>query len=261
MWITAILILLWQVVAAHAGPLEDCGQAQDADRRIQGCTDRVRQYPRDATAFFNRGSAYLSKGDLDRAIADNTRVIEIDPAYATAYYNRGIAYEGTEQYDRAIADFGKAVEINPRHAGAFHARARTYLKTDQRMPALRDAERAVSLDPFDEEFLDTRAHVYEALGHTQEAAADYQRVLSTNPSMQSAIDGLERLGGSSAAPSAPADAARTAERSVKPHYYAAQPRYSRDGGECERARQEDPSGYYGAYPCWAREALSRRGRR
>jgi tetratricopeptide (TPR) repeat protein len=261
MWIAAILILLWQAVAAHAGPLDDCGQAQDVDRRIQGCTDRIRQYPRDATAFFNRGSAYLSKGDLDRAIDDNTRVIEIDPAYATAYYNRGIAYEGTEQYDQAIADFNKAVEINPRHAGALHARARIYLKTDQHMLALRDAERAVSLDPFDEEFLDTRAHVYEALGRTEEAIADYRRVLSDNPSMQSAVDGLGRLGGSSSAPSAPADAARTAERGAKPHYYAAQPRYSQEGVECERAREADPSGYYGGYPCWAREALSRRGRR
>jgi tetratricopeptide (TPR) repeat protein len=262
MWITAILILLWQAVAAHAGPLEDCGQAQDVDRRVQGCTDRIRQYPRDATAFFNRGSAYLSKGDLGSAIADNSRVIEIDPAYATAYYNRGIAYEGTEQYDQAIADFSKAVEINPRHAGAFHARARIYLKTDQRMLALRDAERAVSLDPFDEEFLGTRAYVYEALGRNQEAISDYQRVLSSNPSMQSAIDGLGRLGGSSSALDAPADAGRTTERGPKPHYYAAQPPgYPPEGIECERAQQSDPSGSYGGYPCWAREALTRRGRR
>ena len=85
MWITAILMLLWLAVAAHAGPLEDCfEQVQDFDRRIHGCTDRIRQFPRDATAFFNRGAAYLSKGDLDHAIADYTAVIQIDPAYSPA---------------------------------------------------------------------------------------------------------------------------------------------------------------------------------
>jgi tetratricopeptide (TPR) repeat protein len=260
MWIIAILILLWQAVAAHAGPLEDCEQAQDIDRRIHGCTDRISQFPRDATAFFNRGSAYLGKGDLEHAVADYARVIQIDPAYSPAYYHRGIAYERTEQYDQAIADFSKAVAINPRYGGALDARARVYLKTDQRMLALRDAERAVSLDPFGEEFLDTRAHVYEALGRAQEAIADYRRMLSSNPSMKSAIDGLRRLDVSPPALNAPADAARQAKLSAKPHHYAAQPRYSREQIECERAQHADPTGHYAGYPCWARAALGNRGR-
>ena len=254
-------MLLWQAVAAHAGPLEDCfEQVQDIDRRIHGCTDRIRQFPRDATAFFNRGAAYLSKGDLDRAIADYTTVIQIDPAYSPAYYYRGIANEGREQYDEAIADFSKAVEINPRDGRAFDGRARIHLKTDQPMFALRDAERAVSIDPFNEGFLVTRAHVYEALGRTQEAIADYRRVLSSNPSMKSAIDGLGRLGVSSSALNAPADAGRQAKRSAKSHAYAA-PRSSLEEIECERARHADVAAHYGRYPCWAREALSPRGRR
>ena len=261
-WISAILMLLWQAGAAHAGPLEDCfEQVEDIDRRIDGCTDRILQFPRDATAIFNRGSAYLSKGDFDSAIADYTRVIQIDPAYSITYYYRGTAYERREQYNQAIADFSKTVEINPRHGGAFNARARIYLKTDQRVLALRDAERAVSLDPFDENSLDTRAHLYEALGRTQEAVADYRRVLSSNPSMKSAIDGLRRLGVSSSALNVPADAVRKAKRSPKPHHDAVQPRSSQEEIECERARHADPVGQYAGYPCWAREALSRRLRR
>jgi tetratricopeptide (TPR) repeat protein len=261
MWITAILMLLWLAVAAHAGPLEDCfEQVQDFDRRIHGCTDRIRQFPRDATAFFNRGAAYLSKGDLDHAIADYTAVIQIDPAYSPAYYYRGIANGRREQYDQGIADFSKAVEINPRDARAFAARARIYLKTDQRMLALRDAERAVSLDAFNEEFLDTRAHVYEALGRTQEAIADYRRVLSGNPSVRSAIDGLGRLGVASAALNTPADAAHKAKPGAKLHN-TARPRHSQEDIGCERARHTDPAGNYAGYPCWAREALSPRGRR
>jgi len=260
MWITAILMLLLQAMAAHAGSLEDCEQAQDIDCRIRGCTDRIHQYPRDATAFFNRGFAHLSKGDLDPAIADYTKVIQIDPAYSPAYYHRGIANESRAQYDQAIADFSKAVEINPRHGGAFAARARIYLKTNQRTLALRDAEIAVSLDPFDEELLDTRAHIYEALGRTQRAVADYRRVLSSNPSTKSAIDALRRLGVSPSTQNAPADAPRKARRSAKPHYYAAQPGYSQEEIECERARHADPAGRYAGYACWARAALGSRGR-
>jgi hypothetical protein len=64
------------------------------------------------------------------------------------------------------------------------------------------------------------------------------------------------LAGGVFALNAPADAARKAKRSAKTHYYAAQPRYSREAVECERARHADPTGLYAAYPCWAREALS-----
>jgi tetratricopeptide (TPR) repeat protein len=253
MWIAAILMLVWLPVAAYAGPLEDCEQAQDIDRRVHGCTARISQFPRDATAFFNRGSAYLGKHDLDHAIADYARVIQIDPAYSPAYYYRGIAYERRELYDPAIADLSRAVEINPRHGSALNARARIYLRTDQGMLALGDAERAVSLDPFDEEFRDTRAHVYEALGRIREATADYRRMLSGNPSLKSAIDGLRRLGVSP--PTTPAVAASEAERSARPQHDPAPPRYSREQLECERAQYADPSGQYASYPCWARAAL------
>jgi tetratricopeptide (TPR) repeat protein len=262
MWITAILILFLQVVAAYAGPVEDCEQAQDIDRRIRGCTDRVRQFPRDATAFFNRGFAHLSKGDLDRAIADYTMVIQIDPAYSPAYYHRGIANESRAQYTEAIADFSRAVEINPRYGRAFAARARVYLKTDQRALALRDAESAVSVDPSDKEFLDTRAHVQEDLvqeapGRTQKAIADYRLVLPGNPPKRSAISGVRRAAESSAT-KRPAEPASKAQRSAKPHYYSAQPRHSQEEIECERGGHL--GGRFAGYPCWARDAFSARGR-
>ena len=60
----------------------------------------------------------------------------------------------------------------------------------------------------------------------------------------------------------PADATRKYKRSAQQYYY-----YPRTNSACEqRARAEDPTGLYVAYPCWAREALGRtqgggRGRR
>jgi tetratricopeptide (TPR) repeat protein len=251
---------LWQAVAAHAGPLEDCDQAQDLDRRIHGCTERIRQFPKDAAAFFNRGSAFLRRGDLDLAIADNTTVLRIDPGYAAAYYYRGIAYERRERYDQAVADFGKTVELNPRHAEAFDASARVHLKTAQRKLALRDAQRAVSLDPLNPTFLSTRAQVYEALGRTKDAIADYQQVLSSDPSVKAAIDALKRHGASSSTLTASADAAPKDRGVLKLHAFQAQPHYSKEEIDCERAVHSDPAGNFKTYPCWARAAFSTRRR-
>ena len=42
-----------------------------------------------------------------------------------------------------------------------------------------------------------------------------------------------------------------------PRYYRA-PRYSRERAVCEeRAQNEDPTGLYAGFPCWAREAFGR----
>jgi tetratricopeptide (TPR) repeat protein len=192
----AIALAVLLPAAAHAGPLEDCLQQRDNYRRIQGCTERIRQYPRDAVAYFNRGKGYLTKGELDSAIADNTKVIEIDPMYAAAYTNRGVAYGRKTQYERAIRDYDKAIKINPRYAWAYNARAWTYFKTGKAVEGLRDAERAVQLEPDNPIFVDTRGHTYEAIGRKEQAIADFRRALSIDPSMQSSKDGLKRLGSS-----------------------------------------------------------------
>ena len=60
-----------------------------------------------------------------------------------------------------------------------------------------------------------------------------------------------------------ADATAQADRkrAVKPRDYAAQPRSNKgEKVECERARNEDPTGEFASYPCWARETFAR-GRR
>ncbi|MCD6490503.1 MAG: tetratricopeptide repeat protein [Thermodesulfobacterium sp.] len=42
-----------------------------------------------AVAYYNRGNAYLNKGEYDLAIKDLTKAIELNPNYAAAYNNRG----------------------------------------------------------------------------------------------------------------------------------------------------------------------------
>jgi hypothetical protein len=54
----------------------------------------------------------------------------------------------------------------------------------------------------------------------------------------------------------PADAAR--KRAATQQGHAAPSRASQKAQvECERARHEDPTGSYAAFPCWAREAFAR----
>jgi tetratricopeptide (TPR) repeat protein len=75
--------LLIGAAAALADAKQDCANLS-GDAAIAACDQAIRQNPRNAEAYYNRGVEYHDKGDRDRAIADFTKAIEINPKYAKA---------------------------------------------------------------------------------------------------------------------------------------------------------------------------------
>jgi tetratricopeptide (TPR) repeat protein len=108
--------------AGRAGPIDDCNQQEDVDRRLRGCSRLIEEGGSDkeklAAAYINRGNAYFGKRDYDRAIADYSKVIELNARHTEAYNNRGAAYEKKDDHQRAIADYRKAFSIDPHSRGA-----------------------------------------------------------------------------------------------------------------------------------------------
>ncbi len=74
---------------------------------------------RNAAFYYNRGSAYIAKGQFDQAIDDYNRAIEFVPNYSDVYMVRGNVYQLRGQIDRAIADYSKAVDLNPNNEYAY----------------------------------------------------------------------------------------------------------------------------------------------
>lgn len=86
MMLRGISIALFTMTGAAttlAGPIEDCNQGMDPERRIRGCT------------AFIQGEVKL-KGELTAADT------------ATAYLNRGIVWSDKADSDRAMADYDQA---------------------------------------------------------------------------------------------------------------------------------------------------------
>ena len=67
------------------------------------------------------------KATGDTVIRVCSRIIKLYPKNASAYYNRGVAYHNKLQYDRAIADYDMAISLNTKYASAATKAKNTYL--------------------------------------------------------------------------------------------------------------------------------------
>ena len=173
----ASLFLLVSASAAWADARKDCEQKEDTDRRIRGCTALIRQDPRDAVAYLNRGSAYGDKGDYDLSIADHTKAIELDPKDEVAYNNRGNAYGAKGDYDGAIADYSKAIELDPKAADAYMNRGVTYKVKGDYDLAIADYTKIIELEPEYWGAYRNRGYARFYEGDFKDAGADLLRVI------------------------------------------------------------------------------------
>ena len=109
--------------------------------------EAIRLNPRDADAYYNRGSANDELGQYQRAIQDYDEALRLNPRAADYYHSRGIAYHELGQYQRAINDYGKALGLTPLGApqdvDSYFNRAISYTFLGKDFWASQDIERAV----------------------------------------------------------------------------------------------------------------------
>ena len=97
------------------------------ENAIKHYTEALKLNPDFAEASYNRGFAYVDKGDFDAAIQDYSKVIASNPALTETYNNRGIAYDEKGDFAAAIEDFRKAIDLNAEDTAAYYNRAQALL--------------------------------------------------------------------------------------------------------------------------------------
>ncbi len=97
-------------------------------------------------AYYNRGSAKQTRGDLDGAIADYSKAIELKPEDIDIYSNRGNARKAKGDFNGAMADFTKVIELKPDNVEASRNRGCLRYDLHDFKGALTDFRMVVELD-------------------------------------------------------------------------------------------------------------------
>jgi len=107
-------VLAALAASALADDKTNCLGHSDHLVAIKGCSEIIRQDPKDAIAHYLRGTVLAKNGDLGQAIADFSKAIALDPGFAPAYDSRAAAYVAKGDYTSAVADVTRASELVPR---------------------------------------------------------------------------------------------------------------------------------------------------
>ena len=142
------------------------------DYEIKKLDSLISRDGNNATAFYNRGWLYASKGNDQQAIKDYTQVIRISRSYGDAYYNRGLLYVKMKKYDLAIKDFSQAMKYSPSLIDAYCNRANAYYEQGNSKMAIRDYTAALKIRPNDGDLYYNRSIAYLSKGDKLKAAAD-----------------------------------------------------------------------------------------
>lgn len=107
----------------------------------------VRQDPRMATAWNNRGVARVRLGDLHGAVMDYTEAMRLDPSDAEIVFNRGNAYAAGGSLPAAIEDFSAATRLRADYAQAFFNRGTVRAAAGDVRGAVTDWQFAAAIEP------------------------------------------------------------------------------------------------------------------
>jgi tetratricopeptide (TPR) repeat protein len=169
---------------------------KDYDKAIADFTEAIRLEPKNARAYFNRGSvwkvkcdyAYVdrgvarkAKGDYDKAIADFTEAIRLDPKLASGYVARGSVWLDKGNHNKAVADYTEVIRLEPKSARGYVSRGAAWAYKKEYDKAIGDFNEVIRLNPKDTMTLEFRGGVWEAKGDYDKANADFNEAVRLAP--------------------------------------------------------------------------------
>lgn len=184
---------------AAGKPRDACFQPESGpDETIAACAVVLGQRKRETTtsiahALYNRGLAYVKKGDLDRGIGDFSEAIRVDPSDPDTFRERGSAYDDKEEYDRALADYEQSIKLDPKNGTTWAYRGITYGNRGEPDEAIRSFDRAIELDPARGLTFYSRALAYEKKADFARALADIETAAHLSPDDEDVQGVLKRV--------------------------------------------------------------------
>ena len=160
---------------------------------ISQLSDWIKNNPKFAIAYNNRGEAYKILNQYDPAIADFRKAISLRPELDKAYSGLCEIYGTLGNLDSALYYANHGLEIKPDLPSILNNRGIIRSIRNNTDSAMMDYNYAIQLQPEFFEAYTNRGILYNNLGNSGAALKDFESALKYKPDFQRAIDQREKL--------------------------------------------------------------------
>src|SRR6185312_2478369 len=152
------------------------GRTQDAFNCYNTLINTMHE--RDADAYCNMGSVYMSVNKIDSAVKYLTESLQIDSNVFMSYRNLGIIYANKGDYQTAFAYYNKAMKIYPNDEGLYNNIGYAHMSTKQYSNAINDYNFLIHLSPDNALYYFNRGVAEYTLNNINEATEDFERTIT-----------------------------------------------------------------------------------
>jgi Flp pilus assembly protein TadD len=137
--------------------------------------------PTQAEAHYNRGNAFVARGQFVEAMACYQQALRLQPNFAAAQGNLGVTYAELGRLDEAVACYNQALQLQPNNVEASYNLGNALREKRQFAHAVPHYEHVLRLRPGFAEAHCNLGLTYAELGELDEAVVCYHRALGLQP--------------------------------------------------------------------------------
>jgi tetratricopeptide (TPR) repeat protein len=164
----------------------------DLDGAIAQLKSLLGKDPKNASALFFLGLAYVRKEMYPEAIAALTQVTELSPDFPGAHFELGICHRQLHDGPQALAEFDKTLELDPSNADAAHNAGLILFEQNRIDDALAHFEKGLAAKPEDADLLEMagRCYIHQAKLDKALESLEKARAASTDAGKIAFLDQL-----------------------------------------------------------------------
>ena len=199
-WLVVVVVLLMVAVVgvgafAVVTMVNRPNASVDPTSPLAEWEDKASADPDNMDVQLGLAFAYQEEGRFDDAVRTYNVVLEEQPKNLGALYNKGVSLVQLDREPEAEASLKAVLAISPQHALAAKALGEYYRASERYSDMVTAVGPASEANP---EMADLHALLgiaYENTGREKQAIAEYKEALRSTPDLETAKEGLSRLGG------------------------------------------------------------------
>jgi Flp pilus assembly protein TadD len=169
--------------ATEAGVKEAAEKVRQRDfdgaiTQLEGILDKK---PKEASALFFLGLAYVGKQKYPEALGALEQVAELNPTFPGVHFELGVCHRQLKDREKALAEFEKSLELEPSTAADAAHNAGLILFEDNRIDeALAVFDKGLAAKPQDADLLEMTGRCYIHQGKLDKAVDSLEKARAAN---------------------------------------------------------------------------------